>query len=88
MVFVTTGRQDQDQTHDKDRDRLMLVDGDVLQKRDREQIRLKDKVTVNDGTVINPNGTYITRDQVRLRLKNGECLYMDGVKYRNEYQYR
>jgi hypothetical protein len=24
----------------------------------------------------------------RLRLRNGECLDMNGVKYSNEYQYR
>ncbi|MDP2058955.1 MAG: hypothetical protein Q8J97_04385, partial [Flavobacteriaceae bacterium] len=65
-----------------------LVDGDVLYIRDQQQIRLQDKVTLNDGTVINPDGTYQTKDRKRLRLQNGECLDMDGMKYNNEYQYR
>jgi len=80
--------QDQDKVQDRDQDRLMLVDGDVLQIRDRDQIRLQDPITLNDGTVVYPNGSYLTRDRIRLQLKDGECLDNDGVKYRNEYQYR
>jgi hypothetical protein len=64
----------------------MLVDGDVLQIRDRDQIRLQDKIILTDGTTVNPDGT--SRKKDRLRLRNGECLDMNGVKYSNEYQYR
>jgi hypothetical protein len=39
-------------------DRLMLVDGDVLQIRDRDQIRLQDKIILTDGTTVNPDGTF------------------------------
>ena len=92
-AFVVLGTtmlvaQDRDQIQDRDQDRLMLVDGEVLQIRDREQIRLNEPLTLNDGTVINPDGTYMTRDQKQLRLRDGECLDNDGVLYRNEYQYR
>jgi ferredoxin-like protein FixX len=76
------------QDQDRDRDRLMMVDGDVLQIRDRDQIRLQAPIRLNDGTLVNPNGSYTTRNNNRLRLKDGECLDNDGVKYRNEYQYR
>ena len=92
-AFVVLGTtmlvaQDRDQIQDRDQDRLMLVDGEVLQIRDREQIRLNEPLTLNDGTVINPDGTYMTRDREQLRLRDGECLDNDGVLYRNEYQYR
>ena len=90
VVLVTTAISAQDKVQDRDRDqiRLMLVDGDVLQIRDRDQIRLQDPIRLNDGTTINPDGTYLTKNRKQLRLQNGECLDMDGVKYRNEYQYR
>ena len=92
-AFVVLGTtmlvaQDRDQIQDRDQDRLMLVDGEVLQIRDREQIRLKEPLTLDDGTVVNPDGTYMTRDREQLRLRDGECLDSDGVLYRNEYQYR
>jgi hypothetical protein len=97
LVFVVLGTmalnaqvRDRDRLQDPDQnqDRLMLVDGDVLQIRDRDQIRLQEPLTLDDGTVVYPNGTYLTRDRDRLRLRDGECLDNDGVKYRNEYQYR
>ncbi|RKS53922.1 hypothetical protein BC962_2189 [Gillisia mitskevichiae] len=80
--------QDQIKDQDRDKTRLMMVDGDLLQIRDRDQVQLKDNVTLNDGTVLSPNGSYGTREGEKLRLRDGECLDMDGVKYNNEYQYR
>lgn len=80
--------QDQIKDQDRDQTRLMMVDGDLLQIRDRDQVQLKDKITLNDGTILSPNGSYVTREGKKLRLRDGECLDMDGVKYNNEYQYR
>lgn len=88
MLMAQDRDRDRVQDSEQDRDRLMLVDGEVLQIRDQDQIRLQDPVTLNDGTVVNPNGSYLTKDRVRLRLKDGECLDNEGNKYRNEYQYR
>jgi hypothetical protein len=34
----------------------MLVDGDVLQIRDRDQIRLQDKIILTNGTTVNQDG--------------------------------
>jgi dUTPase len=34
------------------------VDGDVLQIRDRDQIRLQDKIILTNGTTVNPDGTF------------------------------
>jgi hypothetical protein len=65
----------------------MLVDGDVLQIRDRDQIRLQDKIILTNGTTVNQ--MVLSRKKGdRLRLRDGECLDMNGVKYSNEYQYR
>ena len=85
---LTAQERDQDRIQDQDRTKLVMVDGEMLELRDRAQLRLKEKQTLADGTVINTNGTYQTRDGAQLRLKNGECLDGDGIKYRNEYQYR
>lgn len=85
---TATPAQDRDQEQDQDQVRLMQVDGGVLQIRDHDQIRLQTNLTLNDGTQINPDGSYTTRDRDRLRLKEGECMDMDGVVYNSEYQYR
>ena len=92
VVFATTGltaqERDQDRIQDQDRTNLTMVNGEMLQLRDRAEVRVRERVTLNDGTVVSPNGNYTTKDGKHLKLKKGECLDNDGVKYRNEYQYR
>jgi hypothetical protein len=95
IAFVVLGttaiiaqERDQDRIQDQDRTKLVMVNGEMLEVRERAHMRLRDKQKLNDGTILSPDGTYITRDQDRLRLKDGQCLDNDGVMYRNEYQYR
>lgn len=90
LVFspLVVNAQDQIKDQDRDQTRLMMVDGEMLQIRDRDQTQLKDKITLHDGTVLSPNGRYITREGKKMRLRDGEFMDMDGVKYNNEYQYR
>ena len=95
IAFVVLGataiiaqERDQDRIQDQDRTKLVLVNGEMLEVREREHKRLQNDQTLNDGTVVSADGTYLTKDKVRLRLKDGECLDNDGIMYRNEYQYR
>jgi hypothetical protein len=87
-MALTAQERDQDRIQDQDRTKLVMVNGEMLELRDRAEMRLKDKQTLADGSVVAPDGTYETADGDRLKLKNGECLDGDGIKYRNEYQYR
>lgn len=87
-ALLTAQERDRDRIQDQDRTKLVMVNGEMLELRDRAQLRLKDKQTLEDGTIVHPDGTYVAQDGQRLRLKNGECLDGDGIKYRNEYQYR
>jgi len=87
-TMLTAQERDRDRIQDQDRTKLVMVNGEMLELRDRAQIRLMEKQTLEDGTVVHPDGSFQTRDGEQLRLKNGECLDGDGIKYRNEYQYR
>lgn len=69
-------------------DVLVRLDGDVFWVRDSSQVRLQASTTLNDGTVVNANGTYSTVNFKRLQLSEGECLDSGGAKYSNEYEYR
>jgi len=73
---------------DQDSDRLMMVDGNVIQIKDNNPTLLQSRLTLCDGTIVNPNGTYLTKDLKKFHLHDGECLDNHGVVYRNEYQYR
>ncbi|MBT8314328.1 MAG: hypothetical protein KJP26_07685 [Maribacter sp.] len=87
-TMLTAQERDQDRIQDQDRTKLVLVNGEMLELQDRAQLRLKEKQTLADGTIVHPDGTYQIRNGERLRLQEGECLDGDGIKYRNEYQYR
>lgn len=87
MAFNAQER-DRDRIQDQDRTNLVMINGEMYQLRNRAESRLQQAVRLKDGTTVNPDGTYTTADGQKLRLRNGECLDGDGVKYRNEYQYR
>jgi len=87
-TVLTAQERDRDRIQDQDRTKLVMVNGEMLELRDRAQIRLTEKQTLVEGTVVQPDGSFVTRNGEQLRLKNGECLDGDGIKYRNEYQYR
>jgi len=90
VVVYTTGltAQDLDSKQEQIQGHIMIVNGDVLLINYNHPIPLQSRVTLSDGTLVNPDGTYQTKDFKRFRLHDGECLDNDGIKYRNECQYR
>ena len=87
-VALTAQEQDRDRIQDQDQTKLLALNGTMLQLRDRAELHLREKQTLSDGTVMQPNGVYFTPDGKRYKLGEGECLDGDGALYRNEYQYR
>jgi hypothetical protein len=87
-ITLTAQERDRDRIQDQDQTKLMVVNGQMLQLRDRAELHLQEKQTLSDGTVLEANGKYISPEGNKYRLKNGECLDGDGALYRNEYQYR
>jgi hypothetical protein len=85
---IVAQERDLDRIQDQDRTKLVMVNGEMLEVQERMQRRLAEKQTLNDGTVLEANGAFTTRFGEKLRLREGECLDSDGVRYRNEYQYR
>ncbi len=90
VVLCTTGltAQNQDNYAEQDQGHFMIVNGDVLLIKDGHPILLEGRITLSDGTIVNTDGTYQTKDLKKFRLHEGECLDNDGIKYRNECQYR
>ncbi|MFM1878254.1 MAG: hypothetical protein RLZZ241_1120 [Bacteroidota bacterium] len=87
-MFIWGQDRDRDRIQDQDQTKILALDGTFLQIRDRAELRLQDRQTLSDGTVIQPNGSYIAANGKRYRLAEGECLDGEGALYRNEYQYR
>lgn len=95
LIFVLLGsieliaqERDQDRIQDQDRTNLVMINGEMTQIRDRDQVRLQEPMTFKNGSTVTPKGLYTAKDGKQLKLKNGECLDGNGMKYGNEYQYR
>ena len=67
---------------------LILIDGEMYKILNHNQLEINSQMSLKNGTVINPDGTYRTMDPKRLRLLDGECLNMNGEIFRNIYQLR
>jgi TolA-binding protein len=96
-LFLLTGTvvwaQDQDRDRVKKQDRihqedhLMLQDGKLYQFKQGVQTQVQAQLRLNNGTVINPDGTYQLQNQQRYQLRDGECLDMNGNRYLNQNKF-
>lgn len=62
--------------------------GEMLQIRDQQQTRLQERLSLNNGAIVNPDGSYQLKNGTRLQLRDGECLDPDGNKYQNQQRFR
>ncbi|AXT51075.1 hypothetical protein D1818_09640 [Aquimarina sp. BL5] len=76
------------QNQDPEKTMLMYVDGDMLQVIDGDITPLQESIILQDCRVLNSDGSFKAMDGYQSRLKEGECMDMYGIEYRNEYQYR
>lgn len=83
--------QGQDQQRDQDRirehDHLTYRAGVVYQVRDHVETCLQSRVRLQDGTEVDPDGTVRKRDRERKRLKDGECMRLNGKRYQNHQRF-
>jgi len=96
LLIAGTGfAQDQIQQKDKlqkrDRihqeDHLMLKDGKLYQVKQGVQSQVQAQITFNNGLICNPDGSYQLKDRTQLRLRDGECLDMEGNRYLNQNRF-
>lgn len=65
-----------------------LVDGEMYLIRNQAQNRVQEQLDLANGVVVNPDGSYQTRNRKQLQLQDGECLNMQGEMFRNMHQHR
>lgn len=50
-------------------------------------MKILNEMTLQNGTIIRPDGTYQLQNGQQLNLKNGEIMDMDGIKYSSEKKF-
>lgn len=83
----TAKAQDQKRDRIHQEDHLRLQDGSCLLVKDGVPTQLQTQYKLDNGTVINPDGSYQLQNQQRYQLRNGECLDMKGNRYLNQNQF-
>lgn len=95
IIFLGAGgilkAQQQDQIQKQDRihqeDHYRFYDGKLYQYKNGVQNQVMEQVRLRNGTVLNPDGSYLLQNQERFQLRQGECLDMDGLRYRTHNQF-
>jgi hypothetical protein len=60
------------------RDHVMIKDGKSVVVKDGKFMLLEEEMTMPNGVVVMPNGSYTTKEGKTLKLKEGEKMTMDG----------
>lgn len=93
MVGIEALAQDQERDRIKKQDRiqledhLILRDGSCYLVKNGVQTKLENPIKLNNGTLINPDGSYQLQNQQRHQLRDGECMDMSGNRYLNQNRF-
>ena len=63
---------------------LVMKDGKMLHNMDGKEIQMQNDMTLKNGTMIKPDGSYHLKNGKQLRLRNGQCMDMNGRKYMSQ----
>jgi hypothetical protein len=93
MLLAVSFLHAQDKTQDQDRIKLQdkkqihqylhLENKEVFLMKDMKRTKLQKELRLKDGTVVQPDGAFRNKKGDRLRLREGECLDMEGNWFAN-----
>jgi hypothetical protein len=66
---------------------LMVQNGQVFRIKSENRVQLTEAATLQNGTIVGPDGSMQSKDGKQVRLKDGECLDMQGNRYENHGRY-
>ena len=84
VLFISTGSIIAQDDKLIDQDYVIMQDGEVVKYTKGMPATIKDAVTLNDGAIVQPDGSYVCSKNKSFQLKEGECLGMSGKKYASE----
>ncbi|RAJ12023.1 DUF6799 domain-containing protein [Olleya aquimaris] len=68
----------------EDANYVILLDSKVFHYTVDGVAPLQADLTLNNGTVVKTDGSYITKDGDTAKLKDGQCLGMSGTLYKDQ----
>lgn len=65
-----------------------MENGQMYQVQNQQKFQVRERISNQNGLVVNPDGSYQYRNQAQVRLGEGECLDPEGMQYRSQSQYQ
>lgn len=66
---------------------FIYQNGQLFRAQNQEQKMVTEKLTLYNGLIINPDGTFQAKNKNQERLANGECLDTEGIRYKNQAEF-
>jgi len=85
FAFLSIGSlYSQDKNKIEDANYCILLDGKVFAQVDGKIIQLEEPKELNNGTIVNPDGSYMLSNKSEAQLKDGQCIGFSGKLYESQ----
>lgn len=87
LLFTSLGilkAQQRDRDRIRQEDHYQYLDGQLFQYRNGTRTQVMEQQRLKNGTLLNPDGSYLFQNQERFQLRQGECLDFNGLLYKNQ----
>ncbi|MBI1780158.1 MAG: hypothetical protein HYR66_02140 [Sphingobacteriales bacterium] len=95
VLLTTASVAQQEQTDNKNSqgttvndEHLIMKDGKMYHSMNGKEMMMESQMTLQDGTVIQANGSYQLKNCKQRQLRNGQCMGMNGKKYRSHQMFQ
>jgi len=90
-IMAQTGQVEQKMQQNviEDRGYLLMENGKVLLIMDETGmgIKMENDMTLKNGTIIKPDGSYQLQNDIKLQLQNGQVMDANGAAYKSERKF-
>lgn len=63
---------------------LVMKDGKMLHNMDGKEMQMQNDMTLKNGTIVKPDGSYQLKNGKQLHLRDGQYMDMNGRKYMSQ----
>lgn len=67
---------------------LLMKDGKMYHNMNGKEMMMQNQMTMQNGTVMNADGSYRLKNGKQRQLRNGQCMDMDGKKYKSHHMFQ
>ena len=90
-TIVAQSQQEEQKTQQNavvEKEHLVMKEGKMMHNMDGKEMQMQNDMTLKNGTTVKPDGSYQLRNGKQLHLRNGQCMDMDGKKYRSHQMFQ